>query len=170
MSLSKEDRHNDILQALTFMRHELGDQGIGQVAFEIDRAPYEDIKRTTWQYLEDSGYIVREDTLEAGRCKFTASGWLYMLNMLEQVRSPELAAKVGRVMAALKKEVKGRHEKGFVFAESAAADARVSWGLVFNIIESKFIEHCFARKGATWDRKGRGTLIVVPVDFGEELL
>lgn len=68
-------------------------------------------------------------------------------------------------MKALKDSLQGRNENAYVSTESIASDSGTSDGFVFNIVESRFIENVFRRKGAEWEDP-RKTTILVPIDFG----
>lgn len=170
MSLSKTERLKNIELALQLMMGELGEHGINELSFEIDKPPYEDIYPTTWQHLEDEYLIERFDTMGVRHCGLTGHGWMEGFRVVGRLETEETKAKVGRAMAEMKKSVEGRGEKAFENVESIAARAAVPRGFICNIIEGRYIETVLNRKGAEWVSDGRGRMVEIPVDFGMEFL
>jgi hypothetical protein len=170
MSLSKNKRTENIELALRHMMGELGDNAINELFLEIDKPPYENIYPTTWQHLEDRYLIERRDTMGAIYCRLTGYGWLEGLRITGTLESLEMKERVGQVMAELKTHVDGRQERELEYMDAIVAGAGVSYGFIYNIIESGYIERVLGRKGATWHYDAPGRLIVIPVDFGMELL
>jgi hypothetical protein len=170
MTLSRTERSENIELALKLMMGELGEYGINQLLFEIDKPPYENIYPTTWQYLEDQYLIERLDTMGARHCELTGPGWLQGLRVIGTIEAPDTREKVGKVMAELKRHVEGREEKEFEYVEVIADEAEVPLGFVYNIIESGYIETVLNRKGAQWYPRAPRRMVEIPVDFGLEPL
>ena len=169
MSLSKQERLENLDLAITLMMSELGEQDVCSVYFDIDGNSSKNIFPTTWQQLENDGYIERHDTLTSNGCRLTGSGWLEGLKLTGKLGDPELTVQIGRIMAALKTSIDGRNAPAFVSPESIAEQADVSYGLVFNVIDSRFIYIILNRHDADWEGQ-RGNIIKVPIDFGLEPL
>jgi hypothetical protein len=170
MSLSRNERSENIELALKLMMEELGEHGINEWSFEIDKSPYENIYPTTWQYLEDQYFIERRNRMGSRRCGLTGYGWLEGLRITGTLETPGIKKKVGKVMAELKRSVEGRQDEALVDANGIATGAGVPYGFLYNIIDSHYIENIIQRKGAAWHPQAPRQLIVIPVDFGLEIL
>ena len=170
MTLSKTERADNIELALKLMMGELGEYGINELWFEINKPPYENVYPTTWQHLEDQYLIERFDTMGARHCGLTGYGWLAGLRVTGTIQAPEIQEKVGKVMAELRKHVEGREEKEFEHVEAIADAAGVRSGFVYNMIASSYIETVLNRKGAQWHSRAPERMIEIPVDFGLEIL
>jgi hypothetical protein len=84
--------------------------------------------------------------------------------------SGRFQAKLGQLCRVLKDRLEGNRSQGAVFQiEGAAQQAGLALDFVFNVIESRAIELCLHRRGAQWDKGGRGSVMCIPNDFGLDL-
>jgi hypothetical protein len=151
------------------MMQELGERAIDVVDFDITRHPFfEQIHSTTWNALEEKGVVKVLDTIGHTHRYLTGFGWLKGLEATGQIETPELKEKVGRLMRALKRVVKGRQGLGHAYPDAISKEAQVSEDFVYNVIESGLIERLFRRTGATWESKYKGKLIRIPETFGHD--
>jgi hypothetical protein len=162
MTLSKDARQENRELALTILLGELGSRACESAFFTINEPPFSQILSTTWKLLTDAG-LVR--SIHPFIYSLTGRGWLEGIRITDQI-TDSLRADVGRIMSSLKRHVDGRHEPAYVSFFSTEQDARVAPDLLFNVIESRFIENVFRRRGAYWHDRGQGQVILVPIDFG----
>ena len=97
MSLSRMERSENIELALKLMMGELGEYGINEWSFELDKSPYENFYPTTWQYLEGQYFIDRRNRMGSRRYGLTGYGWLEGLRITGTLGAPETKEKVGKV-------------------------------------------------------------------------
>lgn len=83
-------------------------------------------------------------------------------------RDPAFQKRLGSVLAAMKRHVKGRHDSQVVPLGQLATEAGEPEGFLFNIIDSKSSSTGNARTGADWFPDARGRLVLIPVDFNLE--
>jgi hypothetical protein len=167
MSVSVDSRKENLAYALKLLTAEVKDNWVESVIFAPGGSPeFDAILPTTWSELESKMYVrnkLRYYTM-------TPRGWLTGMELLGKKADSQLASQVGRVAAVLKNSVKGRAEAAFPFIDAVAKESDVPAGLVCNIVDSKLFEYWYRRKGASWEGRGRGQLIHVPIDFGLELI
>jgi hypothetical protein len=168
MTLSKIKLSENADLALRLMMEELGDEAIDHL-FQTDTPRFANIYSTTWQLLEDQRLVKRTHYIWK-EYKLTGPGWLKGLEIRGARDEPEMQQRVGKVMAELKKRVDARQEEANEYLGSIATGAGMPENLLFNIIESNYIEIVFRRKGVQWDpSSGHGFAVVIPVDFGRPL-
>ena len=169
MSLSREERLKNIDLALTLMLRELGDRAFTNALFRIGLRPFEDVHPTTWQELVRRGLITKSDTILGSFCELTGDGWRAALELAWLKHGEILQQTLSKVAAALKDQVKGRHEDAVVSLDNIVTASGVPENLVFNIIESRLLDHWCNMKGACW-YQGRPPLVHIPLEFGLEPL
>jgi hypothetical protein len=104
-----------------------------------------------------------------GDIAFTAAGWLAALEACGASGTEEYQERLGRILAAMKRHVKGRREPAVVELRQLASESREPEGLIFNVIDSGASTSTRSeRTGATWYRNERGRLVEIPVDFNLE--
>jgi hypothetical protein len=74
---------------------------------------------------------------------------------------------MSKLAAILKDQVTGRREERYLHVSQAARITGLPEDLIYNMLESKLLDHCFNMNGATLQADGT---IVVPIDFGQEPL
>lgn len=167
MSLSVQERSDNLFYTLELLTRDVGDKWIQGVLFEPGGTPeYEAILQTTWLDLSSKGYIKSDSYWYL----MTPHGWLTGNIRSGKNRSDLFQERIGKISAALKNLVKGRDTPQFPFVESVAVASGVPQGFICNVIDSKLFERCLRRRGAEWEARGRGQLIKVPIDFGLELI
>lgn len=165
MTKSRDARKENADLALTFMLEELRDAGIDKLFIKPQDAQYASILQTSWKELEDSRLVKSVGPY----FQLTGAGWLKALDVKGRLDDSALRVPVGRIMATLKAYIPGRHEKAYAVASTVAQQAGVSEDFLFNVIESRFIEVVLDRHGASWENPRMKNVLVIPVDFGQDL-
>jgi hypothetical protein len=167
MTIGRREREENQQLAFSLMMKALSDQAIDTTLFDSGAPPFaESILRTTWEELVRGEYV---SSVRAGLYRLTPKGWLAALELSGAAKSDAYRERLGRVLAAMKSHVKGRHESKVVDLRTLAAESNELEGFIFNIIESRASSPVSAgRRGATWFEKERGRLVEIPVDFNME--
>jgi len=160
MTLSREDRIQDLADALRRMTEDVSEQAVWRVDVEIKSERYQHIRNTTWKELIDRGWA---KWFTYNTCQLTMVGWRKGIQLLGLDKDPNFRAKLSHLAAVLKDEVKGRHEEVYLDVFHAAERSWLTEDLVYNIIESKLLDYAFTIKGAWLDTD---STIVIPIDFG----
>ncbi len=169
MSISREERVENLHHALGIFLQEAGDQYYKDVFFSNGGAEYEGILRTTWQDLLDGYYL--DELLNGHYFALTSGGWLKALEVTGRLSDPSFMTSLGKISKALKDRVKGRHEQVLVTSDEIAKEAEVSVGLVQSVIESGLLRYRFNTIEAEWaSYDDHRLLIVIPVNFGLEAI
>ena len=166
MTYSIEQRRANVELALITMLDELGDNATDQTSYCASVLP--DIYATTWSHLVDRGLLSARWITPENYYHLTPAGWLQALRVSGRFNAAQLSEQAGRVMARLKDCVKGRHDPDMVDVETIARAANVPAGWVINAVDSHLLLHLFKRKDADWEL--RPIVVLVPIDFGQELL
>lgn len=164
MSLSKEDRMKALADALTLMLERLGDRALDTEIFYMNEDPFSRVPKTTWRELEEYGFTERCDTIGHPQCQFTALGWYNALLVTDRLSDPQFQSRLSQLTAAMKDEVKGRHEDAYLYTDQLASASGVSEDFVINAIESQLIDHQFNIQGAKWEYQWK--MIRIPLEFG----
>lgn len=172
MTLSKQARDGNLVDALELMLEQLGDEytDSAQGVFDITDSRFESIHRSTWAEMEDLGYV-RRDNQATGKATaeylFTPAGWYAAHERLVLAqKGTEFVLKLARVSKALKDCIKpGNRTESVEDAQTIAETAKVSYSFVCNVIDSGAIDRCFGQRGARWS--GRvGDEVFVPANYG----
>ena len=167
MTLSKEERLDDVKRALQTMWDALGEQAIDAVYFDINQPPFTEIHRTTWMELTQRYLIKSLGVVGAERYRLTGGGWYCALDLSGHLMESVTMEKLSKLAAALKNSVNGRREPALVSVSGLALDAGVSVEWVINAIESDVIGKYFNVHSAAWaGNYTRGTMVHVPLNFG----
>ena len=166
MTLSRQDRVENLQAAVARLLDELGERAIDTVYFDPRNPSLANVIATTWKELVRQNVLREEGTLAGVDYRFTGDGWYVAMQTTGRAANQSFVGSLSKISAALKDSVKGRQEDGFVYADSLATECNLSIDLVYNIIESGAIEKEFGGVGATWADRQRGRLIRVPLDFG----
>jgi hypothetical protein len=170
MTLSKEERIEDCNLALKLMLAQVGDEFLNLAECEIASPPFNDIKTTTWQELEQRYLIEDSSTLGHRRYILTGYGWRTALELNWDSYKTLVEERLTQLAIIFKKIVKDRQQDGYIFLDSAAAESGVPAGWICNAIDASLLEYKFNMKGAEWDNNGKGSMINIPVGFGLEPL
>jgi hypothetical protein len=105
MTLSRDVRLENHKTAFSLLLQKLGDRAIDVTVFDSTTPVFKDVLRTTWESLERDGYLSAVASLGY---RFTAKGWLVALEASNIRGSPAFEKRLGGVLAAMKRRVKGR--------------------------------------------------------------
>jgi len=160
MTISRNDRMEDLKDALKRMTEDVGEQAVWRVDIGVESERYKHVKNTTWKELLDRGLV---KWFCPGYYQLTVGGWRAGVQLLGWDKGSELQGKLSKLAALLKDQVKGRHEEAYIDLYHAAQQSGLTEDLICNIIEGHLFEHSFKTKGATMDTDNT---IVIPIDFG----
>ena len=168
MTISKQERIEDVSRALGLMLEYIGDDIFNARGVNTHVAPYNVVKPTTWFHLAKRGWATSHQN---GRyCTLTGSGWLKAIVTTNRDRDKNFQKDIGRIMAVLKGYVNGRDGDAFVNVQDVATLSGISTEFITNVIESDAITLQQHKHGAHWDRGHPLLRICVPRDFGMEIL
>lgn len=169
MSKGHREKNNELAMRLVF--EDLGDDPISLRIFLSSDPRYQTtVDRTTWEDLTRNGYLSLIVTTEGAHgYRLKARGWLLCLELTGASKSDEFKRRLGRIIAAMKRRVKGRAAPSLLSPWELAIESGEPFGLVFNVIDSRASSSLNSgRIGATWVEGQEGQLINVPVDFNME--
>ena len=166
MSLARNEREDNHRLALTLMIQELADRAIDTTLFDPNRPPFEGrVLPTTWEELSRQELV---ESLRFSQYRQTAKGWLVALAVSGTSGAEDFLKRLGRVLAAMKRHVKGRQQSAVVPLQQIARESKEAEGWIFNVIDSKASSTGSQRTGADWFAGERGRLIEIPADFNLE--
>jgi len=171
MTLSNTDRKRNNEVALKLMFEDLGETPISLRSFQSNDPAYATkIDRTTWEDLVHCEYLELVVAAEGRRVyRITPKGWLLCLELTGTSKSAEFKERLGRIIGAMKRHVKGRSDPKFISPWQLASESGESFGLVFNVIDSRASSSLNSgRIGATWYKGQRGQLLEIPINFSME--
>jgi hypothetical protein len=169
MSHSNADREANIELALKLFLEQLGDHWIKTSLIDPNASTYSDIYQTTWMELENRCLIAQSIVYQF---VLTGYGWEKALALTGK-RNDTTREQIGRICQSLKLRVKGRANPAgveFVTIQDIKGDTGLSEGFISNIIEAKLIEQWLNREGAHWADGFDGRMVVVPLNFGLDIL
>jgi len=166
MTLAKEDRLENHKAAFTLMMQALGDSALDIGLFDPSQPPFDGaVLRTTWEELARQGFVER---VGAFQYRLTARGWLVGVEVTSKSKSPEYIDRLGRLLATMKRHVKGRKDSVIVPLKQLANESGEPEGWIFNVIDSRSSGSVGQRTGASWYEGARGRVVEIPVDFNLE--
>jgi len=171
MTLSKSQREKNNELAMRLMFEDLGEDPISLRIFLSNDPRYETtVDRTTWEDLTRNDYLSLVVTTEGAHgYRLTARGWLLCLELTGASKSDAFKRRLGHIIAAMKRRVKGRAAPAILSPWELASESGEPFGLVFNVIDSRASSSLNSgRIGANWVERQRGQLVEVPVDFNME--
>ncbi len=171
MTRSTKERQRNNEAALKLMYELLNDSAIDTALFEANSLPFAGtVIRTTWEDLLSNGYVELALTDESFRVyRLTAKGWLVCLHLTNATSSSVFMARLGRLLATMKKHVKGRTTPKLVSISDIATESCEAAGWIFNVIDSRATtSSTIERIGAKWFNNERGRLIEIPLNFNME--
>jgi DNA-binding Lrp family transcriptional regulator len=123
--------------------------------------------RTTLAELEEAGYI-RQIVFSSNPNPYTLTrdGWLESQRVSGRLESDEFHQRRGRLCAAMKRAVDGRHREAILDCAELAQEAGLPEGWVWNILEGQVL-HSLDSLNRYAVRFEDG-LIYVPSTFGQE--
>lgn len=171
MTLSKSEREKNNELALKLMFEDLGDDPLNLRVFSSNDPRYrKTVDRTTWEDLVRNDHLILAvETVGACIYRLTPKGWLLCLELTGASQSNEFKERLGRIIAAMKRHVKGRSAPAILSALELANESQEPFGLVFNVIDSRASSSLNSgRIGATWLKGYEGQLVEIPVLFNME--
>lgn len=168
MTVSRENRDQDLDDAIRMMMAELGDGWFALLFVNGDKAPYDKVLSTTWRELTRRGFV-KDRGLK--RLDFTSRGWLYGVMLLDLQNEPTFRENMSKLLATLKGYVRelGRQQDALVDIYQVSRDSGVSEDFVRNAISSKLLDQCFNLRGAYFPPEDQMQhVLVVPLDYGHE--
>ena len=154
---------------LLIMLKDLGLRAIDVRLFDITEPLFQDTYETTWTELEEAYFVKPNHVIGARLYRLTGHGWYRAMDATWDQNQDVLNDLLGKLMAALKERVAGRHEPGYIYLDQVA-NAGLPEGFVYDAIESNLIEYRLNKHGAHWYEGRVGGLIEVPIKFGHEML
>jgi len=99
MSKSPKDRAENLREALRIMASIIGDGRFDWTLFEPEDALFNDILATTWEELEESGYVKRMSNWDY---RLTPTGWIRALDAAGTLADITFKENLGKLCAAIK--------------------------------------------------------------------
>lgn len=166
MSLSRETRLQKLAEALILLvKRAEGDCFMG--VFIDERFLPTEIHEAIWDELKERGFV--RETNSKWSYTLSGYGWITGMKVLAQLETEEMEQKAGKLAAALKERVKGRHHDNFVAVSELAQETGLTEHFIRDAIESDLIGELFGRRGAEWAGPfDRGRNIRIPKRFGLE--
>ena len=167
MTLSRKVRLSNKEEALKLLLERLDNRAIYQW---IDVHPgdqfFAGIFATTWKQISDDRLV---EVFRTGRkYRFTGHGWLEAMGNAGRLESAEFNHRYGKLNRVLKGYVKGRRERELKQIQTVATDAQESDEWIYNILRSGIWKR--KRKHGAEVDDGLDWMVVIPIDFGEEIL
>ena len=165
MTLATHIRLENHKAALRLMMQELADRALDTSLFNTSQPPFDaHVLPTTWSELARHGLV---ETVRSPQYRLTARGWLAGLEVTGESHSPEYSKRIARLLAAIKRHVKGRKDSAIVSLQQLAVESGEPEGWIFNIIDSRS-SGTAQRTEARWYGGHTGRLVEIPVDFNLE--
>jgi hypothetical protein len=170
MTISKQQRKDDLEKALALVLEQLGDRQLNRVRFNPGEPPFDEILPTSWPALEKYGRIDITGCFgSSSHFTLTGHGWLTAMQDGGHTETEQFNQNLGRLMAALKAKVKGRAQTAFAGIDEIAATSGLPAAFIWNIIESDAITVLKDSESAEWEGAGKN-VIKIPIGFGHERL
>ena len=172
MTLSENDRRENLTLALRLIGDEVGEKHVG-TELEREQPAFKTIFPTTWEALVDAGHLYQTDIWHY---QLTAKGWIEILRITGRLCSEEMKRNLGNLCGIFKKcleEANQRlgqpnrtHEEkidiSVVVSQSGFPEP---W--IYNVIDSYLIELCLKQIGIFWAEDDENkNYIIIPIDFG----
>ena len=169
MHLSNEKRLQNVNHALRLLMDDVGEQWIRMAMIDPKSDAYKKLHQITWEDLK-SEHLIQD--AKAGHIILTGEGWEAGIRVTGK-DSPDTLVRVERIYKAIRTVVAGRsNPEGAspVRISEVAGKAGLQSVFVANVIEARLIESWLNRRGATWASGFEGRMIMVPGDFGAEIM
>lgn len=165
MSLSKQQRQENLELALKQFASNIGSCPIGAYIIVPNDGHYQGIFETTWLDLQRHGYL-RPYPKFSGRLLLTGLGLRHGLELCGMHQNKQLQEMLGKISKCLKGFVKGRKQAKGINVETIANETGLQKGFIINVIEAELLERWFKQYGTVWAPGFVGSIIIVPQDFG----
>jgi hypothetical protein len=167
MTLSRNDRLENLEYALRLMIERLGNRAMYAEFFDPKDPVFNEIYSTTWNELEQRGFVRAHKTSDSEFYEMRGLGWFCAMAVTGRIESPEFNERFGVLSAALKGLVDGRQQKQITTVEALVHQTGLPADWVYNVIKSNIWKHQHNRVGAEFDRFD---VVWVPIDFNMEPL
>ena len=170
MTISTDDRLKNLQTALVVMKDKLGDRATYREVFDSEAEAFEEIYPTTWKDLEERGLVKGVPAWKGSTLyQLTGLGWLRAISSNGEIETPEFEQKLGRLSAALKARVKGRHQEAAATIDELAQETALPEDWIYNIVDSEYWRHWRHRAGPIFDSVDQlKNYVVIPIDFDME--
>jgi hypothetical protein len=168
MTVSKDTRLDNMKQALRVMLDRLAERPLYQEVFNPEDPAFAGIYNTSWKDLEDKSLLKGTHGMNFDYFQLTGIGWFCAMEIQGKFDTPEFQQRFGKLSAALKALVKGRHDQQITIIDGLCQSTGLPEHFVFNVIEGRVWKHKFNRVGPHFDESK--TVIWIPLDFGVEPL
>src|ERR1051325_4124966 len=137
MSKSPNHRAENLRQALRIMTAIVGAGRFDWTLFEPEDARFKEILATTWEDLEERGWLKRMSTPDY---QLTAAGCVSALELAGVLVDAKMKEKLGKLCAAPKRRCQngGRHRDGTTIQE-LAAETGFAEDWIYNAVECHLI-------------------------------
>jgi hypothetical protein len=168
LSLSREERLENVELALSLIYQNLGAYAIREFVIDPHSSVFDRVHNTTWLELTDRfGFLT---TFHTRWYKLTGAGWLYWINRNEIADGSEFKARLGVLCSYLKGMLDGREQSKMTDIFAVEKNTNIPFGIISNIIDAGLIENKLRRHGAKWFSGKEGRIIVIPANFGLHIL
>lgn len=164
MSISEQDRKDNIRDALRAMIEIAGDDRLNWTLFDDKDARLTHISDATWEELETTRCVERVQW----DYRLTARGWIMALDAAGRLCDAGMKEDLGKICAAMKRrcEAGGRHMDGTTIQE-LAQETSFSEAWLYNVVESHLIRVCLKRVDCEWEPDDRNkNHVMIPARFG----
>lgn len=162
MTLSKENRLQNMEQALRLMLGRLGDRAMYKEFFNPEDPIFTEVYPTSWKELEDRGLVRAHRTYTSVSYELRGTGWFCAMGIDDLFDTPAFEERFGKLSAAIKNHVRGRHEKQITSVGQLVEETGLAEDWIYNIIKAKVWKHQYNRVGAEYDSDD---VIWIPIDF-----
>jgi hypothetical protein len=157
----------NIEEALRKMAARVGDDRFDYLLFDSTDGEFSDVLRTTWELLEQEGWI---EQLRTDEYRLTASGWIEALRATGALCNPAMKDSLGKVCAHMKARCvagTGRHRDGTTIQE-VAAETGWSEAFIHNVVEAHLIRECLGQEDCDWEPgdEHMKNCVMIPARFG----
>jgi hypothetical protein len=137
MTLDVQERRAALVRALVWLADECADHK--SIRFGEHELGSVEPVRTTIGELKDAGFIKQVAQFGSTDTPFmlTLSGWYKAQEVSGRFASPEFNERRGRLCAALKTFVAGRHERAIVHIDHVVAEVGLPFDWVWNMLEAR---------------------------------
>jgi hypothetical protein len=164
MSISIQDRLENIDFALKLLLEKIGSCPLGGFHILASAPEYDKILPTTWPELVKKHYLNQVQGFP-GRFVFSGYGFRTAMERCGMQDVPDIQQMLGRLSQHLKGSISRTQGSG-VLVQSIVNATGLSQGFIINAIEAKLIEYWQKRYGADWLPGAVYSVIVVPANFG----
>jgi len=173
MTVSRQNRSENINKAIQTLMSELGEDSIIMTIFRRPGPEYDGILPTTWDDLEESGWIVTQSTTMGNEVRFRLTGTGWIEGLRRTGRFDATVAKLPQLCRAAKGRLKGREQDEHCDIGELARGSHLPRSFVENVVESALLQSQFPEKKMElrwWSSGSLRQFVRIPRSFGMERL